>query len=153
GKAKVLDANLYTAPVEDTHDRGLAVHRRQDADTQVEMLALDGHLDAAVLGPAFLGNVDRAHDFNTRKHRGQQTTRRTVAVDEHTVDPVADAHTVPERLDVDVAGTQADRFGNDEVDELDDGSITFLARRQPGRRLRLREIDGRIRKLLQHRVY
>ena len=36
----------------------LAVVGRQDADAQVEVLAVDGHLDAAVLGPALLGDVD-----------------------------------------------------------------------------------------------
>ena len=47
----------------------LAVARRQDADAQVEVLAADGDLDPAVLGPALLGDVDRAHDLDAATHR------------------------------------------------------------------------------------
>ena len=42
GEAQVLDAHLDVAAVEDTHDDRLAVVGRQDADAQVEVLALDG---------------------------------------------------------------------------------------------------------------
>ena len=91
-------------------------------------LPCDGHLDAAVLRPALLGDVDAAHDLDTREHRGQQPARRTVALDQHAVDPVADADAVGERLDVDVAGPQADRFLDDQVDQLDDRGVALLAR-------------------------
>ena len=72
----------------------------------------------------------RPHDLDTRQDRGQQPARRAVALDQHAVDPVADADAVGERLDVDVAGPQADRFLNDQVDELDDRGIA-LRRRPP----------------------
>ena len=61
------------------------------------------------------------------QHRGQQPARRAVALDQHAVDAVADADAVGERLDVDVAGAQADRFLDDQVDELDDGGIALVA--------------------------
>ena len=54
--------------------------------------------------------------------RGEQPARRAVALDENAVDAVADADAVGERLDVDVAGAQADGFLDDQVDELDDGA-------------------------------
>ena len=92
-------------------------------------MPLQVHLDAAVLRPALLGDVDDAHDLDTREHRRQQTARRAVALDQHAVDPVADADAVGERLDVDVAGPQADRLLNDEVDQLDDRGVAVVRRR------------------------
>ena len=50
-----------------------------------------------------------------RDDRGQQAARRAVALDQHAVDPVADPDAVGERLDVDVAGPQADGFLDDQV--------------------------------------
>src|SRR5262249_39590743 len=79
-------------------------------------------LDTAVLGPAALRYVDLRHDFDTREERGQEAAGRAVAFDQHAVDPVADADAVAERLDVDIAGPEADRLGNDEVDQLDGGA-------------------------------
>ena len=73
-----------------------------------------------------------AHDLDTGEQGGQQPARRAVALDQHAVDAVADADAVGERLDVDVAGPQADRFLNDQVDQLDDGGVALvLGRRRP----------------------
>src|SRR5207244_3579524 len=77
-ETKVTDVHGDGATVQNTHDRGLAVYSRQAADAEVEMLALDGHLDSAVLGSPFLGDVDLTHDLDTRDHRRQQTARRAV---------------------------------------------------------------------------
>ena len=57
---------------------------------------------------ALLGDVDRAHDLEAAEDRGEQPARRAVAFDEVAVDAVADADAVGERLDVDVAGAEAD---------------------------------------------
>ena len=73
-----------------------------------------------------------------REHRGQQPARRAVALDQHAVDAVADADAVGERLDVDVAGPEADRFLNDQVDELDDRGVALLARQCRQRSVRFR---------------
>src|SRR5450755_2977797 len=55
-ETKLTDVHLNAGPVEDTHDDGLAVTRRHDADTHVEVLPLGRHFDTAVLGAAFLGD-------------------------------------------------------------------------------------------------
>ena len=68
-----------------------------------------------------------AHDLDARDHRGQQAARRAVAFDQDAVDAVADADAVGERLDVDVAGPQADRFLDDQVDQLDDRGVAVVA--------------------------
>ena len=101
-------------------------------------LPLDGHLDTAVLGPALLGDVDAPHDLDAGDHRGQQAARRAVALDQDAVDAVADADAVGERLDVDVAGPQADRFLDDQVDQLDDRGVAVVGGGQVGRLTRSR---------------
>src|SRR5262249_22576483 len=116
-EAQVLDGYLDIGPIQDTHDHRLAVAGRQDAHAHVVVLVVEAELDAAVLGAALLGDVDAPHDLDTRDHRGQEAARRTVALDQHAVDPVAHADPVGEGLDVDVTGPQADRFLNDEVDQ------------------------------------
>jgi len=54
----------HVAAAEDAHDDLFAMDRRQDRDAQVDVLALNGHFDATVLGQAFLGNVEPAHDLD-----------------------------------------------------------------------------------------
>ena len=65
-------------------------------------LPCDGHLDAAVLRAALLGDVDLTHDLEAGEQRREQPARGGVALDQHAVDPVADPDAVGERLDVDV---------------------------------------------------
>src|SRR5205823_7522731 len=125
---------------------------RQAADAEVEMLALHGHLDSAVLGSPFLGDVDLTHDLDTRDHRRQQPARRAVTLHQHAVDAVADPDTIGERLNVNIAGAKVDGFLDDQIDEFDDGGVAFVlgsGRRGQGG---LAEIDGRVGELLQHRV-
>ena len=79
-------------------------------------------------GPAFLGDVDEAHDLDTADHGPEQPPRGAVAFHQDTVDPVADAHAVGERLDMDVAGTHGHRFLDDQVHQLDDRRVPFFER-------------------------
>src|SRR5262249_41950773 len=137
---QVFNGHLNTATVEDTHDSRLTVHRRQETDTQVKVLPLDRHLDAAVLGAALLGDVDAAHDLDARGHRGLEPAGRTVALDEHAVDAVAHPNAIGKRLDVNVAGPGLDGFLNDEVDQLDDRRIALVAPGEVRSRLRLGEV-------------
>ena len=89
----------------------------------------------------------RAHDLDAGQQRGQQAARRAVALDQHAVDAVADADAVGERLDVDVAGPQADRFLDDQVDQLDDRGVAVVGRRRLGGRFGLGEVDGGVGEL------
>src|SRR5439155_12590073 len=136
--------HLNTGAVQDTHDYRLSVVGRQDADAQIEVLARDGHLDTAVLGASLFRDVDRPHDLDTRHHRGQEAPRRRVALDQDTVDAVAHPDAVGERLDVDVAGPQADGLGDDQVDQLDHRGVGVLGGGQVLGLLRLREVDLRV---------
>ena len=129
------------------------MHRGQHADAQIVGFALDLGLDAAVLRPAFFGDVDLAHDLDAGNHRGEQPPRRTVAFDQDAVDAVADADAVGERLDMDVAAARRDRLGQDQVDQLDDGGVViFLGPGQLLGRLRFGPFDLRIGEFGDHRV-
>ena len=64
--------------------------------------------------------------------------RDGVAFDQDAVDSVANAHPVAERLDMDVRGPWADRFLNDQVDQLHDGGVAFIGGVGVARSLRFR---------------
>ena len=57
---EVAEPDLDVVAVQDPHDDRLSMHGWDDADTQVDVLAGDVDLDPAVLGAAFLGDVDRS---------------------------------------------------------------------------------------------
>ena len=97
-----------------------------DAHTQVDILASNQDLDAAVLRAAFFGDVDEAHDLDAADDRAQEAFGGVVAFHEHAVDPVANADPVGERLDVDVAGPVGHGFLDDQVHQLDDRCVAFF---------------------------
>src|SRR5947209_2616977 len=107
----------------------------QQADAHIVVTPVQVHLDTTVLWPALLGDVDRAHDLDAGGHGSEEAARWTVALDEDTIDPIADTDALGEGLDVDVGSAQADRFLNDQVDELDDGSVGAVVEVVAGRRL------------------
>src|SRR3712207_8697881 len=51
---------------EDSHDHALAVGGGQGHDADVDLVAVDRHRRAAVLGDAPLGDVEVAHDLHAR---------------------------------------------------------------------------------------
>src|SRR5437899_1534385 len=79
---------LVVVAVEDSHHDRLAVRRREDADTQVDVLTGHEDLDAAVLGPPLLGDVDESHDLDPADDRAEEPSRGAVAFHQHAVDPV-----------------------------------------------------------------
>ncbi len=72
---QVLEPDLDVVPVQDPHDDRLTMRGWDDADTQVDVLAGDEDLDPAVLGAAFLGDVDRAHDLEAADDRAEEAAR------------------------------------------------------------------------------
>ncbi len=81
------------------------MNRREHAHAQVEVLAVHGHFDAAVLRAAFLADVDAAHDLEARQQRGEQPPGRRIELHQHSIDPIADPHAVREWLNMDVRRT------------------------------------------------
>src|SRR6185312_11875007 len=110
----------------DPHNDGLTMRGWNDADTHVDVLASDEDLDPTVLGTAFLGDVDRAHDLEAADDRAEEAPGGVVALHEHAIDPIADADAVGERLDVDIAGALLHGFLDDEVHQPDDRGVAFF---------------------------
>src|SRR5581483_5682992 len=106
--------------VEDTEDDALAVERRQRGDAEVDLLAHQAELDAAVLRQATLGDVELRHDLDARDDRRLEPARRALDVVQDPVDAVADLELVLERLDVDVRRALLDRAVDEQVHEADD---------------------------------
>jgi hypothetical protein len=152
--SELADADADVVLVEDPHHHRLAVVRRQDAHAEVVVLAVGRELDAAVLRAAPLGDVELGEDLDAREDGAEEPAGRVVALHEPAVDPVADPHAILEGLDVDVAGPQLHRLGDDQVDELHDGRVGGVLWVRAGGLLerRLREVDGGVGELLEHRV-
>ena len=62
-----------------------------------------------------------------RREQGtQQPPRRAVALDQHAVDAVANAHAILERLDVDVRGPELHRLANHQLHQPHDRRAGFV---------------------------
>ena len=154
GEAELADADADVVLVENPHDDRLAVIRGQNADAEIVVFAVGRELDAAVLRAAALGDVEPRKDLDAREDRAEEAAGRIVALDEPAVDPVADADAILERLDVDVAGPQLHRFGDDQIDELHHRRVGVVFLLLVGRLLdgRLGEVDGGVGEFLEHRI-
>ena len=107
--------------VEDADDRVLAVHARHDRHAEVDRLARQAQLEAAVLRHALLGDVELRHDLDARDDRAVEAlVDRPHRRLQHAVDPVLHVHRVVLRLDVDVAGAALDGGVDRRVDQADD---------------------------------
>ena len=105
-----------------TQRNALAVNRRDSGDTDVDFLALDADVDAAVLRQPLLGDVHSGHDLDARNDRGLVALqlRRHRRLVQDAVDAVADAQFVFRRLEMNIRRAIFERFPDDLVDELDD---------------------------------
>ena len=107
--------------VENTDDGVLAVHARHDRDAEVDRLARQPQLEAAVLRHALLGDVELRHDLDARDDRAVEAlVDRPHRRLQHAVDAVLHVHRVVLRLDVDVAGAALDRGVDRRVHQPDD---------------------------------
>ena len=145
-----LDAVL----VQDPHHHRLPMVGGDDTHPKVEFLLAHRDLDAAVLGPAPLGDVELGENLDAREDGAEEPSGGAVSLDQYAVDPVADANAVLERLDVDVRRPKLHGLGNHQVDEPDDRGAALVDLFLAGPRvfLGLGEIDRRVGELLEHRV-
>ena len=115
-----------TALVEDPHDDLLAEEVGREETRRSIGLAFDPHLDAAVLGHAFLRDVHVGHDLDAGDDGGQRIPRAAEFLVEPAVDAVSDDHVFLGGFNMDVTGPEPDALGNDEVDEADDRRLLDL---------------------------
>ena len=110
--------------VEKTHDDGFALRGRNGGNAQVERLALDLALDAAVLGDTFFVDAHGLrHDLQTAHDGPVQGGGEYLVLLEFAVDAEADAETFVHRLEVNVACAHALGLLEEVLHQLDDGGI------------------------------
>jgi hypothetical protein len=119
-EAELLELDVDGLGVEDTHDRLLAVAVGEGGHTQVELAALHGAADAAVLRHAALGDVQVRHDLQAAGDGGGHARRGVHHLEQLAVDAEADLELLLAGLDVDVAGALLDGGLDDVVDVADD---------------------------------
>ena len=117
--AELGQVGLADGAVEDPEHDLLAVGGRENGDAQIERLAAETDRDAAVLRRAPLGDVELAHDLQTRDDRRLHRLRDGRDLTCHAVDPRAHHHLVLLGLEVDVGGAVLDRLRHRRVHELD----------------------------------
>ena len=121
--AQLLHGGREVGLVEHAQHHLLAMRRGQERAAQIKIPSVHLHPHASVLGQAALRDVEVAHDLEARGERDLQIFRRRRAVHQNPVHPVAQAHHLLERLDVNVAGALLDRLHDDEVGQLDHGRL------------------------------
>ena len=117
--------DLEVFPVQDTGDDLLTEDARKGRDAHVHVLflaaiELDPHLDAAVLGQAFLGDIHIGDDLDPRQDGVLELHGQVHRLEEEAVDAVAHAEGFFVGFEVDVAGALFDGFDEDGINQGDD---------------------------------
>ncbi len=123
--------------VEDTKHGVLAMDGGHDGDAEIDQASLIANAETAVLRNAALGDVEFAHDLDTRNDRRIPFFGdRGHGVLQHTVDAVLDGEFLVACFDVNVAGAPFESVEDGGVDQLDDGRDIALVGSQA--------VDGKI---------
>ena len=138
-EAQMLELEHGVVLLEDTHHAAFAEAGRHGREADVDVLAGDLDLDAAVLRHALLGDVQGAHDLDAGGDGRVGLLGLPDNVVEHAVDPEADDELLFERLDVDVGCLFLDGAEDQRVDELDDRRVVLGG---------LEDVDGALEVIL-----
>ena len=131
--AELAQVQEKALPAQDAEAHRLPMLGGHDGDAQIVFLVAGLHRDAAVVRQALFGDVQAGHDLEPGDHRGVQVAhvRRHRHRLQDAVDPVAQPDGVGIGLEVDVRGSEPQRFLQDLVHERRDGGfqrgIGFLA--------------------------
>ena len=119
-KAKLREIELDARAVENSHHNTFAEDRRQRRNTNIDLDATHGRLDAAIMRQSSLGDIELGHDLDSRGQRSPERRRNEPLLLQESVDPIADRDRVASWLDVDVGSAPFDRPGDDLIDKPDD---------------------------------
>ena len=127
-EAELVEAQEDFSARQKTQRDAFAVNRRHGGDADVDFLALDADVDAAVLREALLGDIHPAHHLDARNERGLVTfqLRRHRGLMQNAVDAIPDAQFVFRRFKMNVRRAVLERFPDDLVDELDDARLLVV---------------------------
>src|SRR5262249_199334 len=120
---QLVEAGGQVRFVEHAEHAFLPMHRGQEGNTQIVVLAADLDAHAAVLRQAALGDVQAAHDLEPGGEGELHLLGRGSHVHQHTVHAVTQAHHAFEGFNVNVAGAVLDGLDENQVGQLDDGSL------------------------------
>ena len=119
--AQGIDAHLGAGRVEDTHDHLLSEQRRAGAYAEVDgPVARQGHLDAAILRDAALGDVQPRHDLQARSDAASEISGRCGNLVQNAVRAEAHPEDLLVGLEVDVGRPPVDGIQQDLVHEAHD---------------------------------
>ena len=120
---ELVQAGGEVALVENTQHAFLAVNGRQEGDAQINVASADFDAHAAVLREAALGDVQIAHDLDSRGEGHLHVLGRRRHVHQRTVNAIAQADGLLEGLDVDIARAVFDGLHDDKIGQLNDGRL------------------------------
>ena len=117
--------------VEHAEHSVFAVDRGHDGNAEVDGAPVVRHAEAAVLRHAALGDIELAHDLDTRNDgRVMLLADRRHGLRQHAVNAELDAHRIVAGLDVNVTGPPLQRGEDRGIDQADDRADVAL-RGQP----------------------
>ena len=127
-ETQFVETQEYFPARQQTQGNAFAVNRRHRRNADVNLLALDADVDAAVLRQAFFGNVHAAHHLDARNERGLIAfqLRRHRRLMQNAVNAVANAQFVLRRFKVNVCRAVFERLPDDLVDEFDDTGLLIV---------------------------
>ena len=122
GESELVQRQKNLAARQQAERHALPVNRRHRRYADVNFLAFDADIDAAVLRQALFGDVHSRHDFDAGNNRRLKALelRRHRRLVQNAVNAVTNAQLVFGRLEVDVGRAVLVSFPDDLVDELDD---------------------------------
>jgi hypothetical protein len=125
GEAELIEAEEDFATGEEAEGDAFAVDGGDGGDADIDFLAFDADVDAAVLGEAFFGDIHAGHDFDAGEDGGLVTFKLGGhrGLVEDAVDAVTDAEFVFGGFEVDIGGAVFEGFPDDLVDEFDDAGF------------------------------
>ena len=97
------------------------MHRWCRGDAQIDPAPEQGQARATVLRQPPLGDVQLGQDLDARDDRGRQPGRRRSGLAQPAVHPIANAQMIARRLDMDVRGMEAQRVGQQLIDQPNHG--------------------------------
>src|ERR1035438_8246141 len=128
-EGQLVELLAYRLLVEHPTHRVFAVNRGHDGDAEVDGASEIAHPETPVLRDPALGDVQLAHDLDTRDDGGMVLLGDGLhGLLQHAVNAVLDDHGIVARFDVNIAGAPLQRREDGGVHQPDDGADVGLGR-------------------------
>ena len=122
---QLREAQLPGLLVQQTQHHALAVGRGNRGHADIDGVPGNTHGDAAVLGHAALGDIQARHDFEPRYEQRAEHALEGEHLGQQSVDAIAHTELVLKGLQVNIRGFLAHGFGENRVDQANNGGVVF----------------------------